>query len=91
MNDAEKHGRNIAPRPPFTPRHSGEHMTDRNGDPEAPAKRGRAEIRWMFAIVIAILVLGGLYVAIFGSPNAENRLRDSPNYAPPMAPATGTR
>ncbi len=58
-------------------------------DPDAPAKRGRAEIRWIFIIVAAVMVLGALYVAVFGSPNAENRLRDSPDHVPSGTPGGG--
>ncbi len=52
-------------------------MTDPGLDAEAPAKRGRAEIRAIMLLVLAVLIGGGLYVFFFGSPNAENRARDS--------------
>ena len=52
-------------------------MTHSAPDPELRAKRGRVEVRTVIAIVIAVLLGGALYVALFGSPNAENRARDS--------------
>lgn len=57
-------------------------MAEHTPDPEGRAKRGRFEIRTVVAIVVAVVVGGAIYAAIFGSPNTENRLRDDPNRGP---------
>ena len=52
-------------------------MTHSAPDPEQRAKRVRIEVRSIILIVLAVILGGALYVAMFGSPNAENRARDS--------------
>jgi hypothetical protein len=58
-------------------------------DPNAldPAERkGRLEIRMILVLVLAVLVLGGLWVAINGSPVAERRALDSSDRGPAAVP-----
>jgi hypothetical protein len=57
-------------------------MVDPTPGAEAPAKRGRLEIRTVVAVVVAVLLGSAVYVAVFGSPNSENRLRDSQDFNP---------
>ena len=44
-------------------------MDNETIDPAAPAKRSRFEIKFVFAFVGAVILLGGLWVALHGSPN----------------------
>lgn len=62
-------------------------MTERTPNPESRAIRGRFEIRLVIAVVAAIVIGGALYVMVFGSPNAENRERDSVNANPAGFPS----
>jgi hypothetical protein len=65
-------------------------------DPENPIprdarnQRGRVEIRVVLAFVAAVIVLGGLWAAIRGSPTEDRRDMDSSNYETrhPIAPDT---
>ena len=51
-----------------------------------PAERkGRMEIRLIIALMLAVVVLGGLWVAINGSPVAERRAIDSSDRGPAAA------
>ena len=65
-------------------------MTD-NDEPiprDARNQRGRVEIRVVLAFVATVIVLGGLWAALRGSPTADRRAEDSPNYqtSHPIAP-----
>ena len=55
------------PGPPIPPR-------------DARNQRGRVEIRVVLAFVAAVIVLGGLWAAIRGSPTEDRRAVDSSNY-----------
>jgi hypothetical protein len=60
-------------------------------DPTAldPAERkGRLEIRLIMALVAAVLVLGAIWVAVYGSPSADRRAIDSSDIGPPRPAAT---
>jgi len=62
-------------------------------DPTAldPAERkGRLEIRLILLLVALVLVLGGLWVAINGSPSADRRIVDSSDHGP-ANPVPGER
>jgi hypothetical protein len=57
-----------------------------------PAKRGRMEIRTMIFIVLAVMILGGIWVAVNGSPTRNRAAIDSnanptSTFAPRTAPA----
>jgi hypothetical protein len=45
-------------------------------------KRSRIEIRVVLALVALVLVIGGLWVMVNGSPTAHRRNLDSPNMVP---------
>jgi hypothetical protein len=47
---------------------------------DARNQRGRVEIRVVLAFVVAVIVLGGLWAAIRGSPTENRRAVDSSNY-----------
>jgi hypothetical protein len=57
-------------------------MSDPGLDLDRRGKRGRGEIRIMMVIAAAVLLIGAVYVLMFGSPSAENRGRDDPDRAP---------
>lgn len=52
---------------------------------EAPkeGRRGRFEIRLVLLFVLSVMVFGGLYVAIFGSPARDRAEIDNTNTPPP--------
>ncbi len=53
-------------------------------------RKGRIEIRLIIVLVLAVVVLGGLWVAINGSPAADRRHLDSSSYVPPPAETGAT-
>jgi hypothetical protein len=63
-------------------------MNDPTPEPEAPVKRGRLEIRIVMALVLLVLVTGGAYQLVFGSPHRDTRDIDSQNYDPLQPPST---
>ena len=58
-------------------------MTDSDPFPKRDARnrRSRLEIRTVLALVALVIVGGGIWVALNGSPNADRRAIDSGNAA----------
>ncbi len=66
-------------------------MNNETIDPAAPAKRSRFEIKFVVAFVAGVIVLGGIWVALYGSPNRARAGIDSsanptPTITAPVAP-----
>jgi hypothetical protein len=62
-------------------------MDNEKIDPAAPAKRGRFEIKFIVAFVTAVIILGGGWVALHGSPNRARASIDSSSNPTPTITA----